>query len=179
MPTARSSKTSVPQSEASARSSSAGTRCATRPARWRHCKHSWSDHRGCPVEPWPAWGSSASRGRLGAGPRFWSDHGAGLGRPRPKGTAESALLAGVQEVLRVEGLLDPVVQVVACRAELRLELAALQPADAVLAADRSAEAQRELEQVAACVVGAPRFVEVVGREEECRVDVAVARVTER
>ena len=90
-----------------------------------------------------------------------------------------ALLAGVQQVLRVEGLLDPVVQVVARRAELVLELAALQPADAVLAADRAAEAQRELEQLVARVVGALLLVEVVGREEERRVDVAVACVAER
>jgi len=71
------------------------------------------------------------------------------------------------------------VQVVAGLTQLMLELPALQPADAVLAADRAAEPQREAEQLVARVVGALFLVEVVGREEERRVDVAVTRMTER
>ena len=102
----------------------------------------------------------------------------GTGRA-PALASRLALLAGVQQVLRVEGLLHPQVQVVAGRSELVLELAALQPADAVLAGDRAAEAQRELEQLVARVVGALFLVEVLRREEERRVDVAVAGVTER
>src|SRR5690242_387453 len=70
-------------------------------------------------------------------------------------------------------------QVVALRAELMLELAALQPADAVLAADRAPEPQRELEQLVARRVRAALLVGVVGREEERRMDVAVTRMAER
>ena len=88
-------------------------------------------------------------------------------------------LPGFKQVLRVERLLHPQVQVVAGRAELVLELAALQPADAVLAGDRAAEPQRELEQLVTRVVGALLLVEVLRREEERGVDVAVAGVTER
>ena len=91
----------------------------------------------------------------------------------------SAFLARVEQALRVEGLLQPQVQVVARRAELVLELAALQPADPVLARDRAAEAQGELEQLVTGSVGAALLIGVVGREEERRVDVAVARVPER
>src|SRR4051794_35269290 len=75
-----------------------------------------------------------------------------------------ALLPGVQETLRVERLLDARVQLVRVGAPLALELAALQPPDAVLAADRAAEADREVEQLVARVVRALRLVRVVVRE---------------
>ena len=69
-------------------------------------------------------------------------------------------------------------QVVGLRSELMLELPALQPADPVLAADRAAELQSELEQLVARRIGAALLVGLVGREEERRVDVAVAGVAE-
>src|SRR3954462_14201908 len=90
-----------------------------------------------------------------------------------------ALLARVQQVLRVERLLQPRMQVVADGTELPLELSALQPADSVLPGDGSAEMERELEELVAGGISAPLLVGVVGREEEGRVDVAVARVSER
>src|SRR6478752_6079922 len=98
--------------------------------------------------------------------------------PSRTGPGGLALLAGVEQVLRIEGLLQPRVQVVAGGAELSCELAALQPTDAVLAGHRPAESQRELEQVVAGCVGAPLLIRVVGGEEERRVDVSVARVPE-
>ena len=56
-------------------------------------------------------------------------------------------------------------QVVGLRAELMLELAALQPADPVLAADRAAELQRELEQLVTRRVSAALWSRVRGGGE--------------
>src|SRR4051812_35216634 len=95
------------------------------------------------------------------------------------GVGASALLAGVEQVLRVEGLLQPRVQVVARRAELALELAALQPADPVFAGNRAAQAEGELEELVASRIRASLFVGIVRREEKRRMDVPVARVAER
>src|SRR5215212_900431 len=89
------------------------------------------------------------------------------------------LLPGVEQALRVERLLDRGVEPVRLGAPLALELAAFQPADAVLAADRPAEADREVEQVVAGRVGAALLGWILGREQERGVDVAVARVAER
>src|SRR3954453_15107711 len=97
----------------------------------------------------------------------------------PIGGFGLGLLPGVEQALRVERLLDRRVEPIRLGAPLPLELAALQPADAVLAADRAAEADREVEQVVARRVGAALLVGIVGREEERGVDVAVARVAER
>src|SRR5205085_2040226 len=99
--------------------------------------------------------------------------------PSAERATRLALLPGVEQPLRVEGLLDARVELVGVGAPLALELAALQPAEAVLAADRAAEADREVEQLVAGVVGAPLLVGVVVREEERGVDVAVACVAER
>src|SRR5215208_7309585 len=89
------------------------------------------------------------------------------------------LLPRVEQALRIESLLDRGVQPVRLRPPLALQLAALQPPDPVLAADRAAEADREVEQVVAGRVGAALLVGVLGREQERGVDVAVARVAER
>src|SRR5204863_4343043 len=100
---------------------------------------------------------------------------------RPAACASPArltLLAGIQEPLRVERLLQAQVQVVRVRTELVLELAALQPADAVLAGHRAAEPERELEQLVARRVGPRLLPGLVGSEEERRVDVAVSGVAE-
>src|SRR5258708_29975218 len=167
--TGRNWTTCARRSEPGAAFSSAATRCAARRVPWTRCcarrpKRRVSSIRGFSVK------------RTSQPPNDGEEDFARKTGPSRPGLT---LLAGVQQVLRVEGPLDPVVQVVARWAELVLELAALQPADAVLAADRAAEAQRELEQLVARVVGALLFVEIVGREEERGVDVAVARMPKR
>src|SRR5829696_10004699 len=57
------------------------------------------------------------------------------------------------------------------------EPAAAYEAQAMLAGHRAAEVQRHRQQIVGGARRAAELVRVVGREQECRVDVAVARVT--
>src|SRR5579859_708417 len=88
------------------------------------------------------------------------------------------LLARVEEALRVERPLDCLVQLDGPRRPLLLELPALQPAGAVFARDRAAEPYRQTDELLARGPGAGPFVLALRREEERRVEVAVAGVAE-
>ena len=92
------------------------------------------------------------------------------------GPGASVLLAGIEEVLRVEDLLDGPVELHRAGAPLLLELAAL-PAEAVLSGDRAAERDGQVEQLLDGTIGTFDLVLVAGVDEEVRVDVPVARVT--
>src|SRR2546430_1314167 len=91
----------------------------------------------------------------------------------------SRLLARVEEVLRIERTLDRTVQLEGAGPELPLEPVALDEPDPVLAGDRSAEAQRQFEQGVGELWRERELSLVVGREEEGRVQVAIAGVAPR
>src|SRR5262245_59524952 len=95
----------------------------------------------------------------------WSHSAAPSSEPRE-------LLAGVEQPFRVERPLDLLVQLERPRRPLTRELSALDPTDAVLARDRAAEPHGEPEELLGRLFR-PREL-VVGRDEEGRVQVAVA-----
>src|SRR6266496_187659 len=102
------------------------------------------------------------------------------GRARARSPATSGvsdLLAGVEQALRVEDALDLVVELERARRPLALELPPLQPADAVLAGNGSAEAHRQGEQLCGRNVRPGELVLVMRGDEERRVQVAVTRVS--
>src|SRR6185436_12801336 len=89
------------------------------------------------------------------------------------------LLPRVEQVLRVEETLDLLVQLERARAPLARELAAFEDAESVLARDRAAEPDGEVEEILDRELGARELVRLLGIDEEGRVQVAVARVPER
>src|SRR5207245_3296221 len=86
-------------------------------------------------------------------------------------------LTWVEDVVRVEQLLDPVLEGQHVRSEFGAEPLAFEQTDTVLAGERAAQPQRELEHLPRRVPHPRRDRIDVGDED--RVQIAVARVRER
>src|SRR5207248_2605741 len=90
-----------------------------------------------------------------------------------------ALLARVEESLRVEDLLQLTMQNERLRVELLLQCSTLQPADPVLAGERAVQAEDEVVELRGCRTHSRGLVLVLRRVQEGDVDVPVAGVAER
>src|SRR5207253_6925298 len=86
------------------------------------------------------------------------------------------LLAGIEEVLWIERVLDRGVQLRALRPELLRKPHTLDRTDAVFPGDRSAEPQREREQLLRHARRPSDRIRIVPVEQVRRVEIAVARV---
>src|SRR5581483_11846362 len=133
--------------------------------------------------PHPAWPthrvlSSWARDRRSAGrPAVQRRQGAeevGAGRT----TALGEDLVRAEHAARVEHLLDAAHQADRDRAEVFLKELLLQRADAVLTGERAAERQRRAEDRGRGLLNALHLARVAPVEEDIRMQVAVARVTE-